>query len=71
MPNKIRGAVFSRYESISNFAEAIGWGRQKASRIISGKQRPTAEDMEKMASCLGIKDAADFMVIFFPNESTK
>lgn len=71
MPNKIRGAVFSRFISISSFAEAIGWTRQKASRIVNGEQRPTADEMEKMARCLGINNADEFMAIFFPGESTK
>lgn len=66
MPNKIRGAVFSKFQSISAFADAMEWTRQKASRIVNGQQRPTAEDMEKMAKCLGIKNAKEFMSIFFP-----
>ena len=71
MPNKIRGAVFTRFTSISEFADAIGWSRQKASRIVNGIQRPTAEDMEAIAECLGIKDADEFMSVFFTSVSTK
>lgn len=71
MPNKIRGAVFTRFPNISAFADAIGWTRQKASRIVNGLQRPTAEDMEDMARCLNIVEADEFMAVFFPSESTK
>lgn len=71
MPNEIRGAVFRRFQSVSAFAEAIGWSRQKASRIVNGQQRPTAADMEEIAGCLGIDDAQEFWSVFFPTMSTK
>ena len=71
MPNRLRGAIFSRFSTILSFADAIGWNRQKASRIVNGLQRPTASEMEEMAKCLGIEDSDEFMKIFFPQESTK
>ena len=71
MRNKIRGAVFSRFSSISAFADAIGWKRQKASKIVNGVQIPTAEEMEEMANCLGIDNAEDFMDVFFPGKYAK
>ena len=66
MENQIRGIVFSKFSSISAFAGAIGWKRNKASRIVNGTQKPSAEDMEQMALCLNITDANDFISIFFP-----
>ena len=66
MENQIRGAVFSKFSSISAFADTIGWKRNKASRIVNGTQKPSAEDMERMALCLNITDANDFISIFFP-----
>lgn len=71
MENKIRGAVFSKFPSILAFSSSIGWTRQKASRIVNGVQRPSAEDMEEMAKLLGINNSDDFMNIFFPNEYAK
>lgn len=71
MENRIRGAVFSKFNSISAFADAICWKRTKASRIVNGIQRPSANDMEQIAKCLDITDAAKFVSIFFPGESTK
>ena len=70
MPNSIRGLVFSRYSSISEFAEAMNWGRQKATRIVKGTHRPSADDMEKMAKHFGIHDASTFMTVFFPHYAT-
>ena len=71
MENKIRGAVFSKFSSITSFADAIGWSRNKASRILNGIQEPSASDVEQMAMCLNVLDAATFVSIFFPALSTK
>lgn len=65
MENQIRGLVFSMYSNISSFAKAIGWGRNKAYRIVNGIQKPSAGDMEAMARCLNITDAVAFVSIFF------
>ena len=66
-----RGLVFSKYKNISEFACAIGWSRNKASRIINGIQEPDVNDMEKMAEVLDIKTPEAFISIFFRNMSTK
>ncbi len=68
--NPIRGAVFKKFSSITEFADAIGWSRNKASRIVNGEQSPSAEDMEQMAVCLDIVSAEKFMPVFFPQLST-
>ena len=70
MENQIRGAVFSMFKTASSFADSIGWDKQKARRILRGEQKPSAEDMEQMASCLKITDAARFVSIFFPGKFT-
>lgn len=67
----IRGLVLSKYKSISAFAREIGWGRQKAQRILNGIQEPTLSDIEKMAFLLNIKTAETFTCIFFASLSTK
>ena len=71
MPTTIRGFVFAKYDSISAFAKAMKWGRQKASRIVKGDQRPTADEMEQMADDLGIVGVTDFIAVFFPHYATK
>lgn len=71
MENPIRGAVFSKFSSISSFAKAIGWTRNKASRIVNLVTEPSVDDMEKMAEVLNISDADRFMSIFFPGMATK
>lgn len=66
-----RSLVLGKYKSIAEFADAIGWSRNKASRIVNGVQEPDANEMEQMAELFGIKTAEQFMNIFFVNLSTK
>ena len=66
-----RGIVFSKFKNITEFAVSAGWTRNKASRIVNGKQEPDARDMEKMAEILEINTPEEFMNIFFDRLSTK
>ena len=70
MENSMRGAVLTKFQSITAFAAAMNWDRKKASRIVNRVQKPSADDMEQMAACLGIQDAVSFVHIFLPSIST-
>ena len=70
MDNQLRGAVLTKYPTISSFADAMKWDRKKASRIINRVQKPTADDMEQMAQLLDIRDAESFIHIFMPSVPT-
>ena len=61
----IRGLVFSKFSSISEFANAIGWQRNKAARIINKKQEPSKKDMEDMITVLEIPEASVAPVFFW------
>lgn len=65
-----RGAVVSKYGSISAFARHLNWSTRKANYIVNGRQQPTAEDMERMADALDIKTAEEFVRFFYPSKST-
>ena len=71
MENTLRGAVLAKFTNISSFANAIGWDRKKASRIVNRQQMPTAKDMDQMTDCLDIRNADDFVHIFLPFIPTK
>ena len=58
--------MLSKYPNISCFANALGWDRKKASRIVNRQQLPSAKDMEQMSAKLDIKNADDFVHIFLP-----
>jgi len=70
MENTLRGAVLTKFRSISAFAEAMKWDRKKASRIVNRIQKPTVKDMMKMATVLGVHDSNSFINIFLPEFST-
>ena len=70
MGKMLRGQVLSRFSSISDFARAMNWDRKKASRIVNRVQKPTADDMEKMAELLNVNDPDAFIQIFLPSVST-
>lgn len=65
-----RGIIFTKFKNITEFAEAVGWSRNKASRIVNGVQEPNANEMEQMANVLGVKSPEEFAAIFFNRLST-
>lgn len=67
----LRGAVASKYKSISNFARAIGWTRNKASRIINNEQDITLSEIIEVTNALEIDSQEVFLDIFFAPLSTK
>ena len=65
-----RGLVFSQYKSVSDFAKAVGWSRNKASRILNGVQEPDSHDIVVMTKALNITNQKTFINIFFTELST-
>lgn len=63
-----RGLVYSRYKTIADFAQAIGWTRQKATNIVNGTQEPSLDDTDKMAKAMqmSLDETARF---FLPKRS--
>jgi len=53
--NKIRGLVYAKYRSAAALGDAIGWDKQKVSRIMDGKQEMRITDFVKFARALDIK----------------
>lgn len=66
----LRGMVLSKYKTIGEFAAAVGWKRNKASRIINGVQKPDITDIQDMTKALGIDSPEMFMHVFFAPLST-
>lgn len=61
----LRGLIVSKYRTIQKFATEMDWGYRKTQAIVSGKQEPTASDIEKMADALNITVSDEFRKIFF------
>ena len=68
--NKIRGLVLGRYPTITSFANAVKWSRQKASSIICGKQEPSLDDIYVISKAIG-KDADEIASIFLQRKTQK
>lgn len=72
MENKrLRGEVYARFKTVGEFAQFMGWGRNKASRIVNGIQAPDSKDIENLAEKLNVETSEEFVDIFFPRMSTK
>lgn len=66
----LKGLAISTYGTTQKFADAMGWSYRKASYILSGRQEPTASDIEVMAEKMDVDVPDDFRQIFFAREST-
>lgn len=67
----LRGLALSKYRTVGGFATAIGWQRQKASRILGGVQDPSMTDIQELVDCLDIGTQEMFLSLFFPAVSKK
>ena len=65
---KLRGLIYSRYDSEAEFAKAIGWSRQRLSRITNGVKEPNVEDINILAGGLNL-NVGDIVEIFLKSKS--
>ena len=49
---QFRGVVYSKFKSIADFANCIGWTRQKGTNIVNGLTEPSLDDVDKMSKAL-------------------
>jgi len=62
----MRGLAISKYHSMGKFAKHIGWSARKTRDILSGRQQPTAKDIEELAVAFEIVTAEEFVSFFYP-----
>ena len=70
LENPIRGIVYSKFNSVREFAKAVGWDRTKACNIINMTREPRLSDLQDMAPVVG-KSIEDLAHIFLQNASQK
>lgn len=51
---ELRGLIYGKYDSESEFAKILGWERQKLSKITNGLQEPNIRELNEMAELLDI-----------------
>ena len=66
----LKGVAISKYGSCVKFAAAMGWNRNKADRILNGRQDPSLRDIEHMIRYMNLPN--DLIVpLFFGTMFTK
>ena len=60
----LRGLAVSRFGTIQNFANALGWKATKLSRILSGRQDLTVKEAWQVAEVLGVDVPENVKAIF-------
>lgn len=66
---KLRAEIYEQYDSMSQFAQKIGWSRQRLSNIVLGKQRANTSDVKTLADALNI--SGEMLFDFFMPERSR
>lgn len=65
---RLRGEIVAKYRTQNAFADAIGWHKNKVTRMLTGKYFPDTDEVSKMASMLDL-DENRFCEIFLDKKS--
>lgn len=65
---KFRGTIFSKYRSVSEFTVEIGWPKNKAHNIISGRYTPDVNECAEFAEFMNLS-VQEYLKIFVPDLS--
>lgn len=65
---ELRGLIYSQYDSETEFANAIGWPRQRVNKITNGTKEPDIDELNILAKALN-KSVGDIAQIFLRYKS--
>lgn len=65
---ELRSLIYSKYDSEAQFAEQIGWPRQRLSKITNGQKEPTVVELNTIAKGLG-RSVEEIAQIFLRTKS--
>lgn len=65
---ELRGLIYANYDSESQFADAIGWPRQRINKITNGTKEPDINELNVLAKALN-KSVGDVAQIFLRYKS--
>lgn len=65
---ELRGLIYSKYDSEAAMAKAMGWPRQRLSKITNGIKEPDISELNAIAEPLGIS-VGDIAQIFLRAKS--
>lgn len=66
--NRLRGEIVAEYKTQTAFAEAIGWHKNKVSKMLCGLYKPDTDEVSLIASVLRL-DERKYCDIFLPAKS--
>lgn len=61
----LRGRIVSKYNSVKNFSQVMGWSTRKTYDIVNGKQDPTGKEIDAMCGALDVQIPEDLRALFF------
>lgn len=62
--NLLKGTIISRFGNLDALAKALGWKKDRLSRIINHRQKMTVDDMVAIGQALGITSTGELAEIF-------
>lgn len=66
--SRLRGKIVEEYRTQSAFADAIGWHKNKVTRMLNGEYKPDTDEVAKIADILQLSEN-QFCDIFLPLKS--
>ena len=68
---ELRGMIYSRFNSESECARALGWSRQRLNNITNGKSEPSIKELNDLSEILHVETQLLFQIFLrqkSPNE---
>lgn len=65
---RLRGEIVAEFRTQSAFANAIGWHKNKVTRMLTGKYKPNTDEVAAIADLLQL-DEPKFCDIFWAKKS--
>lgn len=67
--NRLRGEIVAKFRTQTAFAKAIGWHKNKVSKLVLGEYKPDTDEVAEITDTLDL-DEAGFCSIFLPKVSS-
>lgn len=64
----LRGKIYTKYRSASEYARTIKWNRQRLHKIINGQKTPNVQEIKLFQESLHLTESEVF-AIFLPSVS--
>ena len=65
---RLRGEIVAEYRTQTAFADAIGWHKNKVTKMLTGKYKPDTDEVAEIANLLDL-DSPKFCDIFLSEKS--